>query len=343
MQKSLDQKLAALHADPSEVKEFILADAKDPDMGFGVPGTGRLADAEDGTPRYHSREQFLQHIREIVADGVVDIMLMSASTSEKLTIEERLFDDSHVTPAVRANDTTDIYGVRGGRYQASASRPFRSATIDHIQCGHLDCRAEERSRGADLGLYSMTFNNSLEDDLRSAEAFKAFREEAERKGFRYFLEVFDPNVADAVSPELMPSYVNDMIARTLGGVTKTGMPLFLKVAYHGPHALEELINYDENLIVGMLGGSAGTTRDAFQLIHDAQKYGARVALFGRKINNAEDQVLFIRFLRRIVDGDIEPAEAVRAYHAELETQGIAPHRAIERDVELESHVTDPFG
>lgn len=343
MQKSLDQKLAAIHADPSGAKEFILADAKDPDMGFGVPGTGRLADAPDGTPRYRSREQFQQHIREIVADGTVDVMLMSASTSERLTIEERLFDDSQVTPAVRANDTTDIYGVRGGRYQASPSRPFRSATIDHIQCGHLDCRAEERSRGADLGLYSMTFNNSLEDDLRSADEFKAFREEAERKGFRYFLEVFDPNVADAVSPELMPAYVNDMIARTLGGVTKAGLPLFLKMAYHGPRALEELINYDENLIVGMLGGSAGTTRDAFQLIHDAQKYGARVALFGRKINNAENQVLFIRFLRRIVDGDITPEEAVRAYHGELETLGIAPHRPLARDAELESHVTDAFG
>ncbi|MFO1093557.1 MAG: hypothetical protein U0992_09630 [Planctomycetaceae bacterium] len=34
---------------------------------------------------------------------------MSASTNEVLTLDERIFDDSHVTPAIRANDTTDIH------------------------------------------------------------------------------------------------------------------------------------------------------------------------------------------------------------------------------------------
>ena len=37
----------------------------------------------------------------------------------------------------------------------------------------------------------------------------------------------------------------------------------------------------------MLGGGAGTTRDCFELLHQAERYGARVALFGRKINLAE--------------------------------------------------------
>ena len=46
----------------------------------------------------------------------------------------------------------------------------------------------------------------------------------------------------------------------------------------------------------------GTTYDAFKLLADAQKYGARVALFGRKINNAENQLAFVEFLRLIVDG-----------------------------------------
>ena len=56
-----------------------------------------------------------------------------------------------------------------------------------------------------------------------------------------------------------------MIARTLAGMTESQRPLFLKMAYHGPRALEELINYDPHLIVGMLGGSAGTTHDAFHM------------------------------------------------------------------------------
>ena len=35
--------------------------------------------------------------------------------------------------------------------------------------------------------------------------------------------------------------------------------------------MEELAQYDPNVVVGILGGSAGTTYDAFRLIHDAQK------------------------------------------------------------------------
>jgi hypothetical protein len=86
--------------------------------------------------------------------------------------------------------------------------------------------------------------------------------------------------------------------------------------------------------VGILGGSAGTTYDAFRLIHDAQKYGARVALFGRKINNAEHQLAFIEMLRLITDGKLTPEEAVRAYHGVLQGKGIKPHRALDEDLKL---------
>ena len=54
-----------------------------------------------------------------------------------------------------------------------------------------------------------------------------------------------------------------------------GRPLFLKMVYHGPKAMEEQVLYDPHLVVGILGGSAGTTRDAFQLLHDAQKSSPR--------------------------------------------------------------------
>jgi hypothetical protein len=261
-------------------------------------------------------------------------MLMSASSNHALTIRERLFDGSPVTPAVRANDTTDIHLARGSTYAAQPSRPFRTMSIDHAQCGHLDCAPEERAIGADLGLYSVTFNNDLALDYATLERFHQFREEAERKGFRYFLEVFDPNVPGAVPPEVLPGYLNDMIARMLAGIAPAGQPLFLKIVYHGPKALEELIRYDSNLVVGILGGSAGTTRDAFQLLHDAQKYGARIALFGRKINNAENQLAFVQFLRLIVEGVIGPVEAVKAYHAVLAKLGLRANRPLEDDVKL---------
>ena len=98
--------------------------------------------------------------------------------------------------------------------------------------------------------------------------------------------------------------------------------------------MEELVRYDPHLVVGILGGSAGTTRDAFQLLADAQKYGAKVALFGRKINNAENQLAFVQFLRLIVDGVIGPVEAVKAYHAVLAKLGIRPHRSLDDDLKL---------
>jgi len=83
-----------------------------------------------------------------------------------------------------------------------------------------------------------------------------------------------------------------------------------------------------------LGGSAGTTFDAFKLISDVQKYGARVALFGRKINLSEHPLTFIEMLRRIVDHQITAEEAVKAYHDALKKLGIKPLREFADDTEL---------
>jgi hypothetical protein len=336
--KILDEKLRRLHADPRGCKDFILADAKDADMALAIGAPGRSPEAHGSELRYRSLAEYRETIAQIVEQKLVDIMLMSASTSEVLTLHQRLFDDSPVTPAVRANDTTDIHIFRGGRSPAQPSLPFRTATLDHIQCGHLDCSAEERSRGPDLGLYSITFNNDSVLDREALEQYKQFRLEAERKGFRHFLEVFDPNRPEAVEPDKIPGFINDAIVRTLGGVTSAGRPVFLKVVYHGPKAMEELVHYDPHLIVGILGGSAGTTYDAFKLLDEARKYGARVALFGRKINNAENQLAFIRFLRYIADSEISPEEAVRAYHGVLQQLGVKPQRSLEEDMVLQTNV-----
>jgi hypothetical protein len=265
-------------------------------------------------------------------------MLMSASTNEILTIQKRIFDHSPVTPAARVNDTTDIHIIRGSRYAVQPSLPFRSATLDHIQCGHIDCQPEERVLGANLGLYSITFNNDAVLDREALEHYKEFRLEAERKGFRHFLEIFDPNRPEAVESSKIPEYVNDVIVRTLGGVTSQGRPLFLKMVYHGPKAMEELVHYDPQLVVGILGGSAGTTYDAFKLLSEAKKYGARVALFGRKINNSENQLAFIHFLRLIAEGEISAEEAVHAYHGVLQKLGIQPYRSLEEDMQLQTNV-----
>lgn len=340
--KSLDEKLRSIHGDPHGSRAFILADAKDADMAFGMssPGVVRRTspDGHSTELRLKTLAEYRDQIRQIIDQQIVDIMLMSASTCDLLAIQERRFENSPVTAAARANDATDIHLPRGGTVHTEPARPFRTASIDHIQCGHLDCTTEERTLGANLGLYSVTFVNDQERDHETLTCYKEFREEAERKGFRHFLEVFDPNVSDAVSAEDLPGYINDSIARTLAGVAKAGRPIFLKIAYHGPRAMEELVAYDPHLVVGILGGAAGTTLDAFQLLHQAKKYGARAALFGRKINQAENQLVFIEFLRHIADGDVEPEEAVKAYHSKLQSLGIVPHRRLEQDLVLQTNV-----
>lgn len=337
--KSLDHKLANIHADPGGSRDFILADAKDADMAAGLAAPGK--DAVTGKIR--SLADYRDQMREIVRQGLVDIMLMSASTSEVLTIDERLFDSSAITPAVRANDTTDIHLMTGGTYAAEPSRPFRTATIEQIQSGKIDPTPVERRRGANLGLYSITPNNSVALDYPTVTAYKEFRIEAEQKGFRHFLEVFDPNACGGACPQDLGRFINDLIVRTLAGVPRSGRPVFLKIAYHGPKAMEELVSYDPHLVPGILGGSSGTTHDAFKLLEEARKYGARAALFGRKINNSEHQLTFVRTLHAIANGQVKADEAVRAYHGELQKLNIKPYRALKDDMELTTTATSYAG
>jgi hypothetical protein len=186
-----------------------------------------------------------------------------------------------------------------------------------------------------LGLYSLTFNNDFESDWYAQERFNEFRIEAVEKGFRYFLEVFNPNAPVNLDPAVMPHFVNDSIARMLAGVPRASRPDFLKIAYNGPAAMEELCTYS-TLVVGILGGPASTTYDSYKLIAEAKKYGARVALFGRRIKQAEDQPAFIELLRAVANDEIGPEEATKAYHGGLQSAGIKPQRSLEEDMVLHS-------
>ncbi|HUS93207.1 MAG TPA: hypothetical protein VM695_15220 [Phycisphaerae bacterium] len=333
MDKSLDLKLAEIHADPAGSNAFLLADAKDADMAFGMAAPGRSPEHEDGG--FRSLADYREHIRENTRQGLLDIMLMSVSSNEVLTIRERLFDASPVTPAIRANDTTDIHVARGASYPKAPARPFRTAVIDHAQCGELCDDDSQRHLGANLGLFSMTFNNDADLDRAMLGAYREFRIEAEQKGFRHFLEIFAPNApVNPIPPGQLGHYLNDLIARALAGVPRKARPIFLKMVYTGPKAMEELVHYDPHLVPGILGGSAGTTYDAFKLLAEAKAHGARAALFGRKINNAEHQLGFIQFLRWIADGEVSPEEAVAAYHGMLQGLGIQPKRRLEEDMQL---------
>ena len=140
-----------------------------------------------------------------------------------------------------------------------------------------------------------------------------------------------------LTAETMPEFVNDAIVHCLAGLTEGERPKFLKIAYNGPKALEELTSFDPGLVVGVLGGGAGTTRDCFELIHQAEKYGARVALFGRKINLAESPLDIVRLMRAVADGAMTPLDAVKDYHEALRRQ----KNKLIRDLAADSAITEP--
>ncbi|MGK9167627.1 hypothetical protein KXR53_15085 [Inquilinus limosus] len=328
----LDRKLQNIRAGRYTRSDFIIADAKDGDMGSGVTCTG--FDRSGGVARQRTRAEFLDQIQAIIDQDIVDIMLVSASNLELLH-ERGAFAGSQVKPAIRANDTTDCWGgVRHGAYPKHPSRPFRTVSISRIMTGTLEPAPGAPVTGTDLGLYSVTFLNDLEADARALEEFAAFRKEAAANGFKYFYEVFNPNIESGLSREQIGEFINDSILRSLAGVTKADRPQFLKIAYNGPKALEELASYDPDLVIGVLGGGAGTTRDTFELVSQAERYGARLALFGRKINLAEAPLALLVLMRQVADGTIPPDEAVRAYHGELQKQDLRPVRSLEDDRQI---------
>ena len=105
--------------------------------------------------------------------------------------------------------------------------------------------------------------------------------------------------------------------------------------YTGPAALaeyrREFSQPGAQWVPVELGGGAGTTRDCFELLSQAERFGARVALFGRKINLAEDPLAMVALMRHVADGSVTPAEAVKAYHNALGKGGITPTRSLADD------------
>jgi hypothetical protein len=314
---TLDQKLNRIRAGRYRPADFIIADAKDADMGFGL-----IAPGPDGQGGFKDREQYLDAMTAMTRSGLVDVMLMSASSAEAL-VKRGIFKNRKVTPAVRLNDASDIWSQRGSTYRDYASRPFATAEVT------------QAAKFSDLGLYSVTFSNDVERDCETLKAYRSFRAEAAKYKLRHFLEVFNPALDIGLKGAEVGEYVNDCIIRTLAGVTAADRPLFLKLQYNGPKAMEELASYDpKGLIVGVLGGGRGTTRDTFELVLQSERHGARVALFGRKINLAEAPLDLVALMRRVVEGDISSIDAVKDYHDRLGKAGVKPHRPLRDDLEI---------
>ena len=291
------------------------ASAPGPETGANGKPTGRL----------QPLVAYRNDMERMIKSDLVDIMLTSLSSGEYL-VRKGAFADSDITPAVRLNDGSEIWIWRGADYKKLPSAPFRTARLDRVR------------PIADLGLYAITFYNDRDQDHRTLDAYAQFRDEASAAGIRHFLEIFNPHFDVKTPGSDFASYNNDAIARCLAGVSRLDRPIFLKMAYNGPRAVEELASYDPgNLIVGILGGAASTTRDTLEMVRQAEQYGARVALFGRRIYFAESSTAIVRAMRRVIEERITSAEATKAYHDELEKAGIRPKMQLKDDLEL----TDP--
>jgi len=321
--RRLDQKLARIRAGAYRAADFIIADAKDGDMAFGLASPGPELDAEGrATGRMKPLRAYRDDMERIIRADLVDIMLTSLSSAEYLS-RRGAYAETEVTPAGRLNDGSDIWFARGAEYKRLPMVPFRSARLDRVR------------PITDLGLYAITFYNDLEVDRRTLDAYAAFRDEASAQGMRHFLEVFNPHFDVATPDAEFWQFNNDSTARCLAGVARIDRPIFLKAAFNGRRATEELAAFDpENLIVGILGGAAGTTRDCLELIQQAERSGARVALFGRKIYYAEDSMLMVRAMRRAIEEDVSSEEGTKAYHADLREAGITPRRELSADLEI---------
>src|SRR5258708_28214378 len=74
MIKSLDTKIADIRANPSGSKAFIIADAKDADMAFGIgaPGPRRNSKINEYDSSWKSLEDYSAQIRDVVSQCIAN-------------------------------------------------------------------------------------------------------------------------------------------------------------------------------------------------------------------------------------------------------------------------------
>ena len=169
MQKSLDQKLARILQDPSS-KDFILADAKDADMAFGLAAPGK-------SPEHHAQRGPLPHAGRVPPTDARDRRPGAGRHHAHERQHQRGAHDRRSGCSTTATSrrpsgptTRRTSGWPRARAATARSRRGRSAPPrSTTSCAaRPSASPSERGLGADLGLYSVTFNNDVELDHRVA-------------------------------------------------------------------------------------------------------------------------------------------------------------------------------
>jgi DhnA family fructose-bisphosphate aldolase class Ia len=276
--------------------------------GVGLHGLGPAGSS------YRTHPEFVGLIREIVKQADVDAVLMTPADAELLAARECIFDDSPVTPLVRMNAETGVWGPRGGRYKREYSYPFQTVHLDEQTCCNL-VQTACRNCCVSAGLYSITLNNDVSADHRTLSAYLTFaREAAKIEGFKHLLEVFPPNVQlPDMDQEQMAGYVADSIVRIMSHLTRDQRPLLIKTQYIDEQVWEELTGFDPELVIGALGGSYKNARATLDLAHKVISGGGRAVLFGRPVFMEDDPPGICTAIRSVIDRTAAPEDALDAY------------------------------
>ena len=293
----------------------ILVFAGDALAAGGLRGLGKVQEGGKWRPRRQA--EFLQLCRDLTADGYIDGCLLTPADAETLAVEERLFQNTRVTPMVRLNAETSIWSPRHGEYRRTPAQPFTTVKVsaqapEAAYCTTVGSALECHVR---IGLYSITLNNDVEADRRTLMEYLNFaREVGDHPQFDHFLEVFLPNInIPGLDYEKRGQYIADSIVRTMSYLKKHQRPRFIKTEYTGASTWKELCDFDPGLIIGALGGPRVNTRKTLELAANVVNGGGRATLFGRTIFEDENPRAICKALRAVLDRTMTADEAYQMY------------------------------
>ena len=302
--KSLDAKLASIHADPAARPTSSSPTPRTPTW---PPASRRRAPIRvTGKPR--SLAEYRDQMREIVRQGLVDIMLMSRQ-------HQRRPDDPGAAVrrlarhARRPRQRHDRHPRRRRRGPTRRRRRGRSARRRSSRSSAATLDPTPRRAAGAAPTSASTRSRSTTTSRSTTPRSRPTRSSASRPSARASATSSRSSTRTSAGPQRPDGHRPLHQRRDRPHARRRAAARAGRSSSRSPttgrKAMEELVAYDPHLVVGILGGSGGTTYDAFKLLDDAKKYGARAALFGRKINNTEHQLTFVRFLRAIADGQID--------------------------------------
>ena len=206
MNKSLDRKLAAIHADPG-CREFIIADAKDADMALGIGAPGQSPEMHSGEVRFRTLEEYREQMRLITRSGLVDIMLMSASSNYALDVSRaalRRFARHAGRPRQRHHRHPPGPG-RGYHAAAFAAVPHREHRSHSVRPYRLRSGGTQR-KGRTWGSTASRSTTTSSATWRRSSGSTSFAKKPSARAFATSSRSSTPTSRAPSSAELLPGY-----------------------------------------------------------------------------------------------------------------------------------------